>query len=100
MCLLLDTCSCSILSEASLKEMLPSDFRRGLAWWGQDAQYGSPTEQVWQHGGFMQGVRTHMYLWPQHAAALVVLTNGSHDYTTVVKAAVDALQGLAGVRLA
>lgn len=69
-----------LLSEGSLKEMLPGDFRRGLAWWGRDASYGNRAGGVWEHGGFMAGVRTHIYLYPERREGLVILTNGEADY--------------------
>lgn len=83
-----------LLSDESLRELFPGDFRRGLAWWGKDANYGSPSENVWQHGGFMHGVRTHAYLWPQHKAGIVLLTNGPADYQGLYTAAKDALRDL------
>tara|TARA_B110001452_G_scaffold93637_1_gene77303 strand:- start:102 stop:1274 length:1173 start_codon:yes stop_codon:yes gene_type:complete len=72
---------CRLLTEASLRQLLPDDFREGLAWWGRDAWYGVRDEaaQVWTHGGFMQGVRTHVHLWPLRRAATVVLTNGEDE---------------------
>ena len=56
----------------SLRELLPDSFIGGLAWWGRDAAYGEKTDlAVWSHGGFMQGVRTHVHLWPRERAAVV-----------------------------
>lgn len=53
-----------VLSRASIDDMLPASFERSLAWWGLDAAYGEGVPGVYTHGGFMEGVRTHIYLWP------------------------------------
>ena len=74
----------ALLSRASLEEMLPRNFKNGLAWWGCDASYGVRSGGVWAHGGFMQGVRTHVYLWPERSVSVVVLTNGEDDYLRAV----------------
>ncbi len=60
--------SVRLLAPASIAliKMLPPDFRGGLAWWGRDASYGERRGQVRSHGGFMEGVRTHVHLWPNH----------------------------------
>lgn len=73
--------ACPLLRPASRAQLLPESFRGGLAWWGRDATYGErdSRSQVWSHGGFMQGVRTHVHLWPLKRAALVVLTNGEDE---------------------
>ena len=69
-----------LLRPDSLRELLPDSFTGGLAWWGRDAAYGEKTDlAVWSHGGFMQGVRTHVHLWPRERAAVVVLTNGENE---------------------
>eukprot|EP00658_Telonema_sp_P-2_P040816 TRINITY_DN29192_c0_g1_i1.p1 TRINITY_DN29192_c0_g1~~TRINITY_DN29192_c0_g1_i1.p1 ORF type:complete len:189 (+),score=22.35 TRINITY_DN29192_c0_g1_i1:239-805(+) len=78
-----------VLSRTSIAEMLPASFERSLAWWGMDALYGERIPGVYSHGGFMQGVRTHIYLWPATAedswgAGCVVLLNGEADYSHVV----------------
>lgn len=83
--------SCSVLNRASLEELFPSDFTSGLAWWGRDAAYGDPRGCVWQHGGFMQGVRSHIYLWPTQRAGMVILTNGSRPYGDISQALRAAL---------
>ncbi len=78
---------CPLLSAASRRQLMPESFRQGLAWWGRDAWYGeqdldkdwSEEDQVWSHGGFMQGVRTHVHLWPLRRAAIVVLTNSEAE---------------------
>ena len=87
---------CPVLSEASLREMLPADFTRGLAWWGRDAWYGDRRGHVWTHGGFMEGVRTHMYLWPASRSGMVILTNGSHEYTDIAEALEAVLKEAVG----
>ena len=60
----------------------------GLAWWGQDAAYGNPAGGEWSHGGFMQGVRTHAYLFPpangvDHWRGSIILTNGEESYAEI-----------------
>lgn len=72
---------CPLLRASSLRELLPESFTGGLAWWGRDAMYGvrSQSAAVWTHGGFMEGVRTHVHLWPAKRAATVVLTNGEDE---------------------
>jgi len=77
---------CAILSEESIQEMLPATFRCGLAWWGKDTWYGDPRGGVWTHGGFMEGVRTHLYFWPHEKAGIVILTNGEGSYLDIEKA--------------
>eukprot|EP00048_Salpingoeca_helianthica_P020264 m.5715 g.5715 ORF g.5715 m.5715 type:complete len:415 (+) comp4598_c0_seq1:117-1361(+) len=69
-----------LLQSASLAAMLPADHRGGLAWWGCDAAYGERSGRVWTHGGFMDGVRTHVYLWRESRRALVVLLNAEQPY--------------------
>lgn len=91
-----------ILSPASVAAMLPATFTGGLAWWGRDADYGEKRPGVWarcwSHGGFMDGIRTHVHLWPgtgvggRGSAAVVLLQNGEGPYYAVVDEAVAALQ--------
>ena len=71
--------------------MLPPTFTNGLAWWGRDASYGVRTGGVWAHGGCMQGVRTHVYLWPARRVSVVVLTNGEGSYRRAIAAVCDVL---------
>jgi CubicO group peptidase (beta-lactamase class C family) len=89
-----------VLSPASIQEMLPASYDRSLAWWGLDAAYGEGVPGVYTHGGFMEGVRTHIYLWPAGVPAVpgaagerssgrggcgcVVLLNGEAEYDGVV----------------
>ena len=47
------------------------EYRGALAWWGVDTWYGGAGSELWRggrcswaHGGFMEGVRSHAYLWP------------------------------------
>lgn len=74
----------AILSDASLAEMLPTTFCDGLAWWGMDASYGVRGGGVWAHGGYMDGVRSHIFLWPQHRLGLVFMQNGEASYDHIV----------------
>eukprot|EP00471_Norrisiella_sphaerica_P004531 CAMPEP_0184488478 /NCGR_PEP_ID=MMETSP0113_2-20130426/12174_1 /TAXON_ID=91329 /ORGANISM="Norrisiella sphaerica, Strain BC52" /LENGTH=366 /DNA_ID=CAMNT_0026871301 /DNA_START=97 /DNA_END=1194 /DNA_ORIENTATION=- len=68
------------LSQADMKEMLPRNFKSGLAWWGGDTWYGEKSNDVWSHGGFMPGVRAHIFLWPEKKVGSVFLSNGEGDY--------------------
>ena len=76
-----------LLSDASWREMFPSGFTRGLAWWGRDAQhdggYGVADHAFWSHGGFMDGARSHAFYWPARAAGMVVLLNGERGYSDI-----------------
>merc|ERR1712032_1140118 len=67
----------------SVREMLPSDFTKGLAWWGRDAKYGNRSGDSWEHGGYMAGVRTHMYLYPDRSEGIVILPNGEVNYSCI-----------------
>lgn len=80
-----------LLCPSSMAEMLPADYQRGLAWWGRDASYSSGQHGVWEHGGCMEGVRTHIYLYPEQAAGLVVLTNAECDYQRFARLATREL---------
>lgn len=78
-----------VLSAESIQAMLPSTGRGALAWWGMDAQYSDKRQGQFEHGGFMQGIRTHIYLWPRspgatRACGCVVLLNGEASYESVV----------------
>ena len=85
-----------ILSRASVEAMLPATFAGGLAWWGRDAAYGERRPGVWarcwSHGGFMDGVRTHVHLWPDTGVAVVLLQNGEGPYYAVIDDAVGVIQ--------
>jgi len=80
-----------LLSPDSLAEMFPADYQQGLAWWGQDATYGSQQRGIWEHGGCMEGVRTHIYLYPEQRAGIVVLTNAPCHYQTFARLATGVL---------
>ena len=82
-----------LLAPASIALMLPPDFRGGLAWWGRDASYGERRGEVWSHGGFMEGVRTHVHLWPNHRVGVVLLQNGEADYSGAMDALKRAVVG-------
>ena len=84
-------CDTALLSAASRDAMLPPAYVGGLAWWGLDASYGEGYPGVWSHGGFMPGIRSHLYLWPRQRTALVFMQNGEGDYDDVVEAAKDAI---------
>ena len=88
------------LSASSLAEMMPADGVRGLALWGADATYGEGAETClcWAHGGCMEGVRTHVWLWPACRVGLVYLQNWEADYSAATAGAarqeIAALTGL------
>ena len=42
----------------SIEAMLPSSGSGSLAWWGMDAQYSEKRRGQFEHGGFMQGIRS------------------------------------------
>lgn len=80
-----------VLSAESIDLMLPSTGKGALAWWGMDAQYSEKRPGQFEHGGFMQGIRTHIYLWPRspsarQACGCVVLLNGEANYEHIVDA--------------
>jgi CubicO group peptidase (beta-lactamase class C family) len=72
-----------LLQPASVATMLPKDFCNGLAWWGKDAIYSCEEPGLWEHGGMMDGARTHIWLWPQLHAGAVFLSNGTAGYKAV-----------------
>jgi D-alanyl-D-alanine carboxypeptidase len=67
----------AVLPAAAVARMLPPGGARGLAFWGSDFPYSSRTG-AWEHGGFMQGIRSHAFVWPGGAA--VVLFNAEDPY--------------------
>lgn len=77
-----------LLTPGSIREMLPDSGRQGLGWWGRDFPYGElmSKEPVFTHGGCMEGVRTHIYIWPRQRAGAVVLTNCQCGYERVAAA--------------
>ncbi len=77
----------AFLSASSLAEMMPASGEGGLAWWGADATYGEGKGGCvsWAHGGFMDGVRTHVWLWPAVRVGLVHLQNWEGDYRAAVQ---------------
>ena len=92
----------SLLTPASRALMFPSSNVQGLGWWGADATYGeglSADCAVWAHGGFMQGIRTHVFLWPGCGAALVYLQNGEALYGTHIAEAQREIAVLTGLPL-
>ena len=66
--------------------LMPSNYENGCAWWGKDASYGKKGENVWSHGGFMEGIRTHIFVWPETKSGSFVLLNGEGDYTRIEEA--------------
>jgi CubicO group peptidase (beta-lactamase class C family) len=91
--------ACAILTPASRAAMLPPGCAAGLAWWGRDATYGEKDRvcDVWAHGGFMDGIRSHIYLYPRQRLALALMQNGEACYEDAVAAAEAALVGAAEV---
>ena len=103
--------TCPLLRDQSLLQVLmPENMTNGLAWWGKDSQYGDKSGAFWAHGGFMEGVRTHIYLFPEQRnpgedassllplsrqrKGIIILTNGSGDYEYVFQAARKGLRSL------
>jgi CubicO group peptidase (beta-lactamase class C family) len=82
-----------LLRPASLAEMLPLSGERGLGWWGRDATYGEKGRvgTVWAHGGFMDGVRAHIYLFPRQRLAIALAQNGEDCYEALTHAAEQAI---------
>jgi len=80
-----------VMKPASVEAMLPASGRSGLAWWGLDSGFSCGEAGLWEHGGFMDGARTHIWLWPESSCGAVLLTNGDGcyaDVTAEIKAAV------------
>ncbi|KAK3281837.1 hypothetical protein CYMTET_10398 [Cymbomonas tetramitiformis] len=46
-----------------------------------------------------QGVRTHVYIWPGRKAGLVILTNGSEDYSDIERCIYSFIEGLTAPRV-
>jgi CubicO group peptidase (beta-lactamase class C family) len=92
-----------LLSPESKALMLPQTMTNGLAWWGKDTSYGDNSGRHWSHGGFMEGVRTHIYIWPGQEnhpeiakrfwKGAIILTNAEVDYAYITK----ALEGGLGI---
>jgi len=74
-----------LLKKETLELMCPDDFCNGLSWWGKDTWYGEKSGGVWTHGGFMTGVRTHVYFFPEKKSAILILTNDEYDYGGIYK---------------
>ena len=70
----------TLLTAQSIRTMLPASYTRGLAWWGTDTWYGARAPGVWMHGGFMPGIRSHMYFYPRTQLGIVLLQNGENLY--------------------
>lgn len=84
-----------VLPCSSLEELMPprhddGKLRGGLAWWGADG-YGDRRGVRWEHGGFMDGVRSHAYVWPQHKVAAVILGNSNGEYAWLTDSIIAAL---------
>lgn len=91
---------CPILSQASRQLLLPNDMCKGLAWWGMDTSYGDRHGISWTHGGYMEGVRTHFYLFPPtdrrqppstRWEGYIILTNGESSYEEISDALEEGL---------
>tara|TARA_R110002050_G_scaffold242121_1_gene378457 strand:- start:377 stop:1042 length:666 start_codon:yes stop_codon:yes gene_type:complete len=62
-----------IISTASVLEMMPNEKTNCLAWWGVDFPYHSQSS-CWEHGGFMQGIRSYAFVW--ESGCMCILFNG------------------------
>jgi len=73
------------LDDGLLKQLLPLGeyCEGGLAWWGVDSCYGNQNGTTWEHGGCMDGVRSHIYIWPQWRVGAVLMGNGESNYTSL-----------------
>lgn len=94
-----------LVSNASLAQVFPQNKMGGLAWWGKDAAYGNKEGKYFSHGGFMDGVRTHIYLWPESSVesssnqssmkhyrkGAIILTNGTGSYECIIQAIEEGL---------
>ena len=69
----------NILGPTSIARMQPAGGTGGLAWWGSDFPY-SQRIGAWEHGGFMEGIRSHAYVWAH--GAVVLLFNAEDNYET------------------
>lgn len=87
------------LDEEQWHQLLPPGelCENGLAWWGLDAIYGNKKGRTWEHGGFMDGVRSHIYIWPHHRLGAVLMVNGETDYAGITFEMKVALAELLGV---
>lgn len=91
------------LSPTSWSEMFPPSGDHGLAWWGADATFGEGPPPagsgciVWSHGGFMDGVRSHVFVWPAAAVALVHVQNWQGGYEKVISSARREISALTGL---
>jgi len=83
-----------LLKPETVQEMLPEDFRNGLAWWGRDTWYGETCGGVWTHGGHMTGVRTHVYFFPKDKSVILILTNDETPYDTIYKEIYNHMQSV------
>ena len=79
----------NILGAPARARMQPPGGAGGLAWWGRDFGY-SLAAGAWQHGGFMQGIRSHAFVWA--GGALVLLFNAEDPYEARAAALVRALE--------
>jgi len=81
-----------ILKPESVALMCPSNYYHGLGWWGKDACYGYPHEDVWIHGGFMDGVRTQINFYPRYKKGLVILSNNHTPYSKLEELLVQKIK--------
>jgi CubicO group peptidase (beta-lactamase class C family) len=102
-----------LLSKKCMKVLMPENMTKGLAWWGKDTSYGDKKGRFWDHGGFMDGVRTHIYLFPaegeqeqeqeqqtevgslrRQKKGAIILTNGWGSYEMITCGIIRALKNL------
>ena len=83
-----------LISLETMKMMLPDNFKDGLAWWGKNSSYGIKSEKIWTHGGYMKGVRTHIYYYPHLHAGFIILTNGENSCSEIIKQCKNIMNNL------
>jgi len=83
-----------LLKPDTVQEMLPRDFCNGLAWWGRDTWYGDKSGGVWTHGGYMTGIRTHVYFFPREKSIILILTNDELPYDSIYKEIYDHMNSV------
>lgn len=74
-----------ILQLDTLQLMCPSNYIHGLGWWGKDSMYGNKFEDVWCHGGFMDGVRSRINYYPKFKKGFILLSNSNTDEYPIEK---------------
>lgn len=76
-----------ILNENSAEMLTPYSFEDdNLAWWNGTLwtyTFHFPDDEVWFHGGYMNGVRTRINYYPADSTGIIILTNGQGQYSYI-----------------